>query len=87
MLFPIKRVLFEYCALVLKPHQDVGIINHPIYNMFFICDSEVMFGLSYIMAMLEGWMNWLSSLSTNSVLYVILLPQSSSAKQIFTTIP
>jgi hypothetical protein len=54
MLFPIKRVLFEYCALVLKPHQDVGIINHPIYNMFFICDSEVMFGLSYIMAMLEG---------------------------------
>jgi hypothetical protein len=53
MLFPTKRILFEYRALVLKLHQDVGIINHPIYNMFF-CDLEVMFGLSYIMAMLEG---------------------------------
>jgi hypothetical protein len=62
MLFPTKRVLFEYRALVLKSHQDVGIINHPIYNMFFFCDSEVMFGLFYIMAMLEG-LNELNKLS------------------------
>jgi hypothetical protein len=27
MLLPIKRVLFEYHALVLKKHQDVGIIT------------------------------------------------------------
>jgi len=54
MLFPTKKVLFEYHALVLKSHQDVGIINHSIYNMFFFGDLEVMFGLSYIMAMLEG---------------------------------
>jgi len=54
MLFPTKKVLFEYHALVLKSHQNVGVINHPIYNMFLLCDLEVMFGLSYIMAMLEG---------------------------------
>lgn len=62
MLLPIKRVLFEYHALVLKKHQDVGIITQVTQNLELICDLEIMLGICCILLMLER-MNELIKLS------------------------
>jgi hypothetical protein len=62
MLLPIKRVLFEYHALVLKKYQDVGIITQVTQNLELICDLEIMLGICCILLMLEG-MNELIKLS------------------------
>jgi hypothetical protein len=51
MLLPTKRVMFKYCALVLKMHQDVSSNIQNAHNLELFCDLEVMMGLSYIMPM------------------------------------
>ncbi len=53
MLLPTKKVLFEYCALVLKMHKDDGNNIQVAHNLKLFCDLEVMMGLSCIMPMLE----------------------------------
>ncbi len=62
MLLPTRRDLFEYHALVLKKHQDVGIITQVTHNLELICDLEVMLGICCTLLMLEG-MNELIKLS------------------------
>ncbi len=84
MLLPIKRILFEYHALVLKKHQDVGTMTQVTHNLELICDLEVMLGICCIFSMLEG-MNELIKLSQfRYFLYVILLLQSNCVKHIST---
>ncbi len=39
---------------VLKMHQDVGIVSQTTHNLELFDDLEVMFGLSYIVPLLEG---------------------------------
>jgi hypothetical protein len=53
MLLLIKKILFEYCALVLKMHQDVGTISQVAQNPEFPCDLEVMLRLYRMMPMHE----------------------------------
>jgi len=62
MLLPTKKVLFEYHALVLKKHQNVGTITQVTPNLELICDLEVMLGICCILLMLER-MNELIKLS------------------------
>jgi hypothetical protein len=54
MLLLAKRVLFEYHALVLKMHQDVGSNTQATHNLELFCDLEVMMGFYYIVPILEG---------------------------------
>jgi len=54
VLLLIKKNLFEYCALVSKMHQYVGIISQVAHNLEFPCELEVMLGFYCIMPMLEG---------------------------------
>jgi hypothetical protein len=54
MLFLARKVLYEYCALVLKMHQNVGSNIQVAHNLELFCDLEVMMGLSCIMLILEG---------------------------------
>jgi hypothetical protein len=54
MLLPTRRVLFEYHALVLKKHQDVGTITQVTHNLELICDLEVMLGICCTLSVLEG---------------------------------
>jgi hypothetical protein len=53
MLVLTKKILIEYCALVLNMHQDVGIISQVAHNLEFPCDLEVMLRFYCIMPMLE----------------------------------
>ncbi len=53
MLLLTKKIIFEYCALVLKIHQDVGTISQIAHNLEFPCDLEVMLTFYCIMPMLE----------------------------------
>jgi len=57
VLLPTNKILIDYCALVLKLHQDADIIKQATHNLELIFDQEVMLGLSYIMSMLGGQMN------------------------------
>jgi len=54
MLFPIKKVLSKYWALVLKMHQYVSIVSQVAHNLELFCDLQVMVGFFYIMPLLEG---------------------------------
>jgi hypothetical protein len=54
MLLPIKKVLHKYWTLVLKMHQDVGIVSQATHNLELFYDLKVLFGLSYIMPLFEG---------------------------------
>ncbi len=53
MLILAKRVLFEYHALVLKMHQDIGSNTQVAHNLELFYDLEVMMGFYYIMPILE----------------------------------
>jgi hypothetical protein len=53
MLLLAKKVMFEYCALVLKMHQNVGNNIQTTHNLELIFDLEVMMWLSCIMHMPE----------------------------------
>jgi hypothetical protein len=53
MVLLIKKVLFEYHALVLKMHQDDGTNIQVAHNLNLLCDLEVMMRLSCIMPMLK----------------------------------
>ncbi len=53
ILLPTKKVLFEYCVLVLKMHKDDGSNIQVAHNSKLLCDSGVMMGLSCIMPMLD----------------------------------
>jgi hypothetical protein len=54
MLFPTKKMLNEYRALVLRMHHDSTTISQVAHNLQHLCDLEVMLGLSCLMLMLEG---------------------------------
>jgi hypothetical protein len=51
---PNLKTLSKGHALVLKMHQDVGIINQVVHNLELFYDLEVMLRFSCIMFMLEG---------------------------------
>jgi hypothetical protein len=53
MLFPTKRVMAKYCALVLNMHQDFSSNIQNVHNLELFCDLEVLMGLSCIMPMFE----------------------------------
>jgi hypothetical protein len=54
MFLPAKRILPKYQTLVLKMHQDVGIIIQVAHNLELFSDLEVMFRFSCIMPLFKG---------------------------------
>jgi hypothetical protein len=53
MLLLVKKVMFEYHALVLEMHPNDGNNTQATHNLELLCDLEVMMGLSCIMPMLK----------------------------------
>ncbi len=53
MLLPVKKVMFEYCALFSKMHQGDGSNTQVAHNLKLLCDLEVMMGLCCTMPMLK----------------------------------
>jgi hypothetical protein len=52
-MFPTKRILVEYKTLVVKMHDDLHIVVVTKTNLQYICDIEVVMGLTCIMPLLE----------------------------------
>ena len=52
---PIKRVMSEYKALVLKMHMDLSSLTTAKANLNLLCEIELLLGLAGILLMLEAF--------------------------------
>jgi hypothetical protein len=66
---PMKRVLSEYHALVLKMHMDASSLATAKANLNLLCEIELLLGLTCILPMLEA-LNYLMKFSQQTACFV-----------------
>jgi hypothetical protein len=66
---PVKRVLSEYRALVLKMHMDAPSLATAKANLNLLCEIELLLGMTCILPMLEA-LNYLMKFSQQTTCFV-----------------
>jgi hypothetical protein len=74
MLSPLKHVLREYKSFIVKMHMDAPINKLVVENLDLLCDLELVFGLSYMLPMLEMVHKLIEYVKNMMFLLLIFLP-------------